>query len=44
MEEEKILLILIKVDKGKGGGQRRWGKKSLDVNIIYFTKVDKGGG
>ena len=43
-EEEKILIILIKVDKGKVGGQRRWIKKFLNVNIINFAKVDKGGG
>ena len=26
------------------GGQQRWIKKFLNVNIINFAKVDKGGG
>ena len=39
-----LLLISIKVDKGQGGGHRRWIKKFLNVNIINFAEVDKGGG
>ena len=39
---KNILLILIKVDKGKGGGGiRMWIKKFLNVNIINFKKEDK---
>ena len=39
------IIILIKVDKGKGGGGwQRWLKKCPNVNIIEFTKVDKGEG
>ena len=32
------------MDKGKGGGHRMWIKQILNVNIINFAKVDKGGG
>ena len=32
---------MIKVDKSRGG-QRKWIKKLLSMNIINFTKVDKG--
>ena len=32
------------MDKGEGGNQQRWIEKFLNVNIINFAKVDKGGG
>ena len=38
----KILLTLIKVVKGKGAGSAKVDNKFLNVNIIYFAKVDKG--
>ena len=42
-KKQIILLVLIKVDKGKGE-HRLWIKKFPYVNIINFAKVDKGGG
>ena len=39
-----FLLILIKVDEGKGGGSAKVDKKFLNVNIIDFAKVEKGEG
>ena len=37
---EKILLILIKVDKGEGGGSPNVDKKFLSVNIINFGRCE----
>ena len=42
-KKQIIVLVLIKVDKGKGE-HRLWIKKFPYVNIINFAKVDKGGG
>ena len=40
-----IILILIKVDKVEGGGgSPNVYEKILNVNIINFAKVNKGGG
>ena len=39
---KEILLILIKVDKGKEGGSAKVVKKFLNLNIINFADVDKG--
>ena len=39
-----LLLISIKVDKGRRDGPQMWIKEILIVNIINLTKVDKGGG
>ena len=36
------MIILIKVDKGKGGSAKV-DNKFLNVNIINFAEVDKGG-
>ena len=42
-KNKKMLLILIKVDKGQGVVSEGGGK-ILSVNIINLAEVDKGGG
>ena len=37
-----MLLNLIKVDKGKGAGRRKWIKNIVNIINISFAIVDKG--